>query len=224
MGNSPLLPTPCGHKIHPSDVNSMVTTCLDKKSLDFSCPVCKEAWQWEQLQELMQLSQDHLAKHQKRVDQIVEACPENYKKCPTCSSILKRPLDSAGQPCQFCRCPRCPQSHLCWSCLSPWCFPSEAGAGHCGNRSCDVVAVLLSCDTVTDPMSSVFGCPVFRACPKCHGLIMHTTGCKYVWCPNCDHNFCFICLQKASRCCRHEDMYFSLSCKKQRAARQRFVT
>ncbi|KAJ8338168.1 hypothetical protein SKAU_G00371340 [Synaphobranchus kaupii] len=176
MGNS-IQPAPCGHKVNPSDVISMVNTCLDQKSLEFSCPVCGEVWEWKQVQELMQLSPDQMALQQNRVNDIVESHPDMCKKCPSCCCVLKRPLDNTDQPCQFVQCSQCAPPQLrCWSCLAPWLFSNEARAGHCSNKSCGLVAMLLNCDISMS--RAVFGCPLFRACPKCHGLIMHTEGCK----------------------------------------------
>ncbi|KAI1898792.1 hypothetical protein AGOR_G00076010 [Albula goreensis] len=178
MGNS-IQSAPCGHQANPSNVISIVNTSLEKNSLEFSCPVCRKAWEWRQVKGLMEISQAQMAVLEERVHQIVESHPDVYKKCPSCCCVLKRPLDSAGQPCLSVQCPQCPPPRqLCWACLSPWLFPNEAGAGHCSNGSCGLVAMLLNCDIVTDPKSKVYGCPLFRACPKCHGLIMHTKGCN----------------------------------------------
>ncbi|KAJ8254768.1 hypothetical protein GJAV_G00197150 [Gymnothorax javanicus] len=152
---------------------------------------------------------------------IMESYPHMYKKCPSCGSILKRPVDDSDQPCQSVRCSQCaPPQHFCWSCLGPWVFSNEASAGSCSNKSCGLVATLLNCDMVVDKRSAVFGCPLFRACPKCRGLIMHIKGCKNVKCSNCKHCFCFICLEAiaAGNACSYD------ICKKGRAGRQRFVT
>ncbi|XP_036378960.1 probable E3 ubiquitin-protein ligase RNF144A [Megalops cyprinoides] len=148
-----------------------------------------------------------------------------YLKCPACPGVLLCPLNSEGQPYQFSQCSQMPQlHHFCTSCLSPWLPSSEASGGCCSNRSCQVVSTLLTCDTVKDPQSRVFGCPVFRACPKCYSLIMHTKGCKYVTCPTCHHRFCFMCLQRSEECQKAKDLYWSLSCTKPMAERQRFLT
>ncbi|KAG9346385.1 hypothetical protein JZ751_006696, partial [Albula glossodonta] len=144
MGKS-IQSAPCGHQSNPSNVNSMVNTCLDKNSLEFSCPVCRKAWEWRQVKELMDISQAQMAVLEGRVHQIVESHPDVYKK---------RPLDSAGQPCLSVQCPQCPPPRqLCWACLSSWLFPNEAGTGHCSNGSCELVAMLLNCDIVTDAKS-----------------------------------------------------------------------
>ncbi|KAL0193140.1 hypothetical protein M9458_011436, partial [Cirrhinus mrigala] len=50
---------------------------------------------------------------------------------------------------------------------------------------------------ISDPQSSVNGCPYFRACPGCHTLLTHNgEGCPNIICPDCDEEFCFRCLQQ----------------------------
>ncbi|KAG9281942.1 putative E3 ubiquitin-protein ligase RNF144A-B [Astyanax mexicanus] len=138
-----------------------------------------------------------------------------------CSSSLKTVVNKAGHSPPPLQCPPCPAAHpLCEQCLYP-CL--SKGTATCTNNSCHLVATLLSCDLVTDPKSQVKGCPVFRACPKCHNLMMHTAGCKYVACTQCRHAFCFICLQNKAQCIGDID-HWSLTCSKPTAPRQRFQT
>ncbi|XP_059406402.1 uncharacterized protein LOC132141145 isoform X2 [Carassius carassius] len=111
---------------------------------------------------------------------------------------------------------QCPTSQLlCDSCL----YPCTSAA--CTNKLCPLVSTLLTCDLVSDPQSRVFGCPTFRACPKCHNLIMHEKGCKFVICKTCTHQFCFICLE--GDCSKDKANYWKLTCTKPRAKRQRFM-
>ncbi|XP_026066876.1 uncharacterized protein LOC113049059 isoform X2 [Carassius auratus] len=111
---------------------------------------------------------------------------------------------------------QCPTSQLlCGSCR----YPCSSAA--CPNKLCPLVSTLLTCDLVSDPQSRVFGCPTFRACPKCHNLIMHEKGCKFVICKSCTHQFCFICLE--SDCSKDKANYWELTCTKPRAERQRFM-
>lgn len=118
-----------------------------------------------------------------------------FTKCPVCSSAQKPACDSCLYPC------------------------TSAG---CTNKLCPLVSTLLTCELVSDPKSKVRGCPMFRACPKCHNLITHEKGCKFVTCASCYYSFCFICLQ--DDCSKDTANYWSLTCKKQRAERQRFLS
>ncbi|XP_050965526.1 probable E3 ubiquitin-protein ligase RNF144A-B isoform X2 [Labeo rohita] len=107
--------------------------------------------------------------------------------CPVCVSALK-PAYIKGSSDKLLQCTQCPTAQLlCGSCL----YPCTSAA--CTNTLCPLVATLLTCEVVSDPKSKVLGCPMFRACPKCHTLIMHEEGCKFVRCRSCRHRFCFIC-------------------------------
>ncbi|XP_012690873.2 zinc finger protein 672-like [Clupea harengus] len=224
LGNTIQPQGSCGHGLKSSEVICMVNLCLKQKSLDFSCPVCGESWDWEQVKDQIQLSQAQSSILEAQVNRIVQELPDRYKKCPVCSCILRRPLESTGQPCPFSSCARCPRTHhFCWTCLAPWVFPDEAGAGQCSNGSCYVVGTLLSCDVVTESGSSVLGCPRFRACPECLTLLSHT-GCKHTTCPECGHAFCYVCLQDTAACPQETTEYFHPFCRGQKAERQWFIT
>lgn len=134
-------------------------------------------------------------------------------QCPVCFSSLK--LCHTSELLQCTQCPTAP--FLCGSCL----YPCTTDSATCTNNMCPLVSTLLTCGLVSDPKSKVFECPEFRACPKCHSLIIHVSGCKFVSCNSCKHRFCFICLQ--DDCCKDVEKYWSLTCKKPRAQRQRFI-
>lgn len=138
-------------------------------------------------------------------------------KCPVCSSALKPACINGCTTSELLHCTRCPTTQLlCGSCLYPC---TSAG---CTNKLCPLISTLLICEVVSDPKSKVHGCPMFRACPKCHNLIKHEKGCKFVTCASCFYSFCFICLQ--DNCSKDAANYWSLTCTKQRAERQRFLS
>lgn len=147
---------------------------------------------------------------------LITTCLTFYQ-CPVCFSSLK-PGYIKGHTSALLQCTRCPAAPLlCGSCL----YPCNSESPACTNNLCPLVATLLTCGVVSDLKSKVFGCPEFRACPKCHNLIIHASGCKFVRCLSCKHRFCFICLQ--DDCSTDREKYWSLTCKKPRAQRQRFT-
>lgn len=140
-----------------------------------------------------------------------------FPQCQVCFSSLKCSYKT-GQTDASLQCTQCAQ-FLCGSCL----YPCTSDSATCTNKLCPLVSTLLTCGVVSNPKSKVFGCPEFRACPKCHSLIMHESGCKFVRCKsgNCNHRFCFICLQ--DDCRNDQEKYWLLTCKKPRAERQQFM-
>ncbi|XP_062845118.1 uncharacterized protein LOC134303596 [Trichomycterus rosablanca] len=146
-------------------------------------------------------------------------CQENITllECPLRFFNWMPVPDTSGRAMPFRQIPKCPAvKPVCEHCLYP--CPS----GTCTNQSCQVVSVLQTCELVTDPESDVFGCPQFRACPKCHSLIMHVGGCNYVECGQCEHEYCFICLRSADEC--NDEDFFPCCSLTHQAARQRFRT
>lgn len=139
-------------------------------------------------------------------------------QCANCSSILKPAVFPAGGSTLLLQCPQCSSTPLCGGCLYP------CPDGTCTNKSCPVVSLLLACEQVTELSSRVYGCPLFRACPKCHRIMMHEKGCKYVTCSYCKHSYCFICLRSRQVCTKDTNKYWSLTCSAPKAARQRFQT
>ncbi|KAK2816579.1 hypothetical protein Q7C36_022850 [Tachysurus vachellii] len=139
-------------------------------------------------------------------------------ECTNCSSILKPAVFPAGGSTSLLQCPQCSTTPLCGGCLYP------CPDGTCTNKSCPVVSLLLACEQVTELSSKVYGCPLFRACPKCYRIMMHKTGCKYVTCSYCNHSYCFICLRSKQVCTKDMNKYWSLTCSAPKAARQRFQT
>jgi len=140
-----------------------------------------------------------------------------FFQLPVSFSALKPACIKGCTTSELCHWTQCLTTQLlCSSCL----YPCTSDA--CTNKLCPLVSTLLNCEVVSDPKSKVLGCPMFRACPKCHNLIMHEKGCKFVKCTSCKHTFCFICLQ--DDCSKDPAHYWSLTCTKQRAERQRFFT
>lgn len=142
----------------------------------------------------------------------------SVQQCSECSSLLKPAVVPAGHPTSLLQCPQCSTTPLCEKCLD------ACPTGTCTNQSCQVVSLLLTCEEVTDSSSRVYRCPLFRACPKYHDVMMHQKGCKYVFCVQCHHSYCFICLRTRQECVKDINMYWSLTCSAPRAARQRFQT
>lgn len=89
--------------------------------------------------------------------------------------------------------------------MSEWKGPQNR-ADRCDNEGCTIEWKLLR-DCPMIPLT-YFGigvcCPKIRKCPFCGMLIEHKTeGCNNMICPQCNNEFCFICLESG-----HEYDYF----------------
>ncbi|XP_067880124.1 potential E3 ubiquitin-protein ligase ariadne-2-like isoform X3 [Heterodontus francisci] len=115
--------------------------------------------------------------------------------CPDCNFLVQRvDLQSLCVECLFCSNARGKLYQFCWDCLREWKSPASHSTD-CGNKSCTITAMLLSCPLIEAPDIEVHQCPVVRACPNCEALVSHCLeGCPQVECPNCFHSFCYRCL------------------------------
>ncbi|XP_016401491.1 probable E3 ubiquitin-protein ligase RNF144A-A [Sinocyclocheilus rhinocerous] len=116
-------------------------------------------------------------------------------KCPSCQRSDIRKLDGQRAVCRTCsKAKRC-VFQFCWACQREW--PCNASTTNsCMLPNCALRAALLSVKQISDPQSSVNGCPYFRACLGCQALLTHNgEGCPNIICPHCDEEFCFRCLR-----------------------------
>ncbi|XP_041034711.1 probable E3 ubiquitin-protein ligase RNF217 [Carcharodon carcharias] len=180
---------------------------------------------WQEVRSLALFSPAEQGLYEEQILRRVENDTDSFKKCPKCSLLVQR-LDVEDFST---KCPACPENRgnpywFCWSCMRRWRGRSLHGAG-CKRKSCKMVALLLSCPLITDPLLSVNGCPVVRACPQCKALISHTGGCKYVNCRNCANRFCYRCLEKYTVCYNAKpSCYHEASCAKPMVPRQTFTS
>ncbi|XP_043933238.1 E3 ubiquitin-protein ligase RNF144A-like isoform X2 [Protopterus annectens] len=141
-------------------------------------------------------------------------------KCPRCDSLLQKDdKQNLCVECHICSEGRTTPYRFCYACRREWCGPSTA-RDTCDKENCLFIYTLLSCPIVLDQGSNVYGCPSIRACPKCSALITHSSGCKFIGCQSCSHQFCFICLDSSKQCKARGDLYWSLVCEKEPAGRQ----
>ncbi|XP_051749149.1 E3 ubiquitin-protein ligase RNF144A-like [Ctenopharyngodon idella] len=120
----------------------------------------------------------------------------NAPKCPFCQQSDIGILDSQRAVCRSCsKSNRC-VFQFCMACQREW--PRDASTTKsCVLPDCALRAALLSNTRISDPQSSVRGCPFFRACPGCKALLTHSgIGCPNIVCPHCKTQFCFRCLRR----------------------------
>ncbi|XP_051981699.1 E3 ubiquitin-protein ligase lubel-like [Xyrauchen texanus] len=119
----------------------------------------------------------------------------NIPKCPGCQQFNIRKLDGQRAVCKSCSKVNRRVFQFCWACQREW--PQHAlTTDSCVLPNCALRAALLSVKQISDPVSSVRGCPYFRACPGCKALLTHNSvGCPNIICPHCHTEFCFRCMR-----------------------------
>lgn len=128
-------------------------------------------------------------------------------QCPGCSTFVER-MDVSNLCVQ---CPVCTERtensyEFCWNCLGGW-KGSHNRADRCGNAGCTIDKKLLEdCAIISlTYFENEAQCPKIRACTSCGVLIEHTNdGCNNMECPECDYEFCFICLNPGHDYYKHQ--------------------
>ncbi|XP_036379806.1 probable E3 ubiquitin-protein ligase RNF144A-A [Megalops cyprinoides] len=118
-------------------------------------------------------------------------------RCPRCQQERPKKLGDQRTVCKFCSKALRRVYQFCSACQREWHQTEGTGGDSCSLPGCGIRAALLSSDVITDPVSSVVGCPLFRACPSCKNLLTHSgEGCPNITCPHCNTLFCFRCLKE----------------------------
>ncbi|XP_029944004.1 uncharacterized protein LOC115386012 isoform X2 [Salarias fasciatus] len=138
-------------------------------------------------------------------------CRRQLDQCPGCqSTVLRSDFTNLCVECTWCTRNHRRPFFLCWQCLREWRGPSPRTDG-CDNRGCSdkSLETLKNCPDMTFlEVEGVTGCPSIRACPSCGFLLGHDqTGCKFLLCPQCGEDFCFVCLKNTDDCCETSDPY-----------------
>ncbi|XP_078056925.1 E3 ubiquitin-protein ligase RNF19B-like [Mustelus asterias] len=209
----------CSHFRCSRLLKAKMKNLLDSGHHRLSCPKCGQGWAWQEVRSLALFSDLEQRRYEEKISQLTENDTESHKKCPRCGLLVERLEDDCVE------CPACPGNkgqpyRFCWGCERKWqgAAPQEGG---CKRKSCNMVALLISCPSISSPHLSVNGCPVVRACPNCKALISHAGGCKYVSCGNCANRFCYRCLETFTVCYGAKPQWYHVAaCARPMAPRQ----
>ncbi|XP_050961163.1 E3 ubiquitin-protein ligase RNF19B-like [Labeo rohita] len=188
----------CGHVTDPNSLTDCCKTQLDNGQTKFKCPLCEEAWPYDEVRKLAKLSIDEKRSFEEKLGTNTVKNLVDFRVCPGCSTFVER-LDVSN----LCvECPVCTEKtgdsyEFCWNCLREW-KGSHNRADRCGNVGCTIDKKLLKdCPMISlTYFQNEVECPKIRACTSCGVLIEHTNeGCNNMECPECDNEFCFICLK-----------------------------
>ncbi|XP_067853538.1 E3 ubiquitin-protein ligase RNF144A-like [Heptranchias perlo] len=186
----------CGHLVRSKGLNEWCKALLNEGRFTFNCPKCAKEWPWQEVRQLARLSKGECGPCEEQLGRIMTPKAELYQKCPDCSLYVQRmDLEKLCVQCLPCSERSKKVFQFCWDCVREW-KSTDVQSDSCGNESCSLTALLLGCSTIEDKASVVYGCPKVRACPNCEVLAEHCRkGCPSVLCPNCNHVFCYRCLE-----------------------------
>ncbi|XP_067828406.1 E3 ubiquitin-protein ligase RNF144A-like [Heptranchias perlo] len=185
----------CGHITESMNLKAWAKTRLEMGLHTFPCQSCNKEWSWQEVRRLTLFTELETEYYEKKLAELTKDDTTAYKKCPDCNFLVQRvDLESLCVECLFCSKARGELHQFCWDCMREWKSPASH-SNNCGNESCTITAMLLSCPVIDAPDIEVHQCPIVRACPNCETLVSHCLdGCPEVECPNCFHLFCYRCL------------------------------
>ncbi|XP_043083253.1 potential E3 ubiquitin-protein ligase ariadne-2-like [Puntigrus tetrazona] len=187
----------CGHVTDPNSLTDCCKSQLDSGQTEFECPLCEETWPYDEVRKLAKLTLEEQLSFEEKLGTNTAKKIVDFRVCPGCSLYVERSdVSNLCVECSVCT-ERTGESYqFCWNCLGEW-KESLNRADRCGNAGCSNDKKLLKdCPIIslTDVHENA-RCPEIRACTSCGVLIEHTAhGCNNMDCPECDNEFCFICL------------------------------
>ena len=221
----------CGHAVDPNTLTAWCRSLLDQHEFDFYCPAivsletnktkqCKKVWEYTEVRKIALLNE---AEQQYFESKMSEYAAQQYcdmKECPGCRSFVeRRDLMNLRVHCMICTKKKGRNYDFCWNCDREWSGPTNS-ATKCANASCQHPSIPA---IKKAPVIKLNGkdVPSRRACPTCGAVVEHSQiGCKFMTCPRCKKEFCFLCLELKSQCLASAPSSWFGTCKKDVAPRQ----
>ena len=152
-------------------------------------------------------------------DKKVQCC--DMKECPGCRSFVEREdLTNLHVTCPVCSKKKGRTYDFCWQCLQDWTGLAKS-AVKCGNSTCVHPELASVQDSLTFTLNGK-EVPLRRACPTCGKVVEHMNDktCKFMICPRCQNEYCFMCLELKSECLRTAPLGWFKECAKPIADKQ----
>jgi len=205
----------CGHPVTPIGLAAFVDYEIKMGKTMLQCPItsCKKEWKASEI-----IKRGLTLSEREALELGLEKNTfDNFRECPRCCVAIKKTDTGIKMNCNHCK-SRGYSYTFCWSCKNDW-KSTGTSLYACGNDTCamnsELQKALESCETKEIDHIKV---PKVRACPTCNKAIEHTRGCRRMVCPDCDTQFCHICLQTSNRANQFPCYYTPC---KSAAARQR---
>ncbi|KAF1380688.1 hypothetical protein PFLUV_G00166470 [Perca fluviatilis] len=193
----------CGHAVTPMSLTKWCRRLLDVEGkCRFECGVCDVKWPFEEVCKMALLTPEEINYFEKKMFSNA-ARDLDFKVCPGCQSrAVRTDLHNLSVQCPVCTADKGRTYKFCWQCLREWKGPVPR-SDQCENDGCaPLLETLRTCPDITfEKVRGVTGCPSIRACPTCGLLVGHNrTKCKNITCPQCNKEFCFVCLKLTVEC------------------------
>ena len=219
----------CGHAVDPNSLTAWCRSLLDKHEYEFHCPAitgndklkqCKKVWEYAEVRRMALLNDEERKYFESKMSEYAASQYCDMKECPKCRSFIERiDLENLRVTCSVCKEKNKSCPDFCWNCLENWSGEMKS-AFQCGNPKCEhpKLPSVRDCDMFTLNGKQV---PTRRACPTCGTVVEHDqTGCKFIICPRCNKEFCFMCLEFQEECLKTAPSSWYKDCKKPVAAKQ----
>lgn len=227
-GDQPRVKMSCGHAV---DANSLTVWCrslLDKQEWEFYCPgivdgdtkQCKTKWEYAEVRKIALFNEAEQKYFESKMSEYAAQQYCDMKECPGCRSFVeRRDLKNLRVHCLICTKKKGKDYDFCWNCEKEWSGPITS-AVKCGNDTCEHPSLsgLRTAEKFTLNGKQVH---CRRACPTCGNVVEHKQeGCKYMICPRCKNEFCFLCLDLKADCMNAAPLSWFKGCKKKVAPMQ----
>lgn len=230
-GDQPRVIMSCGHAVDPNTLTAWCRSLLDQHEFEFYCPAivsldtnktkqCKKVWEYTEVRKIALLNEAEQRYFESKMSEYAAQQYCDMKECPGCRSFVERgDLENLRVHCMICTKKNGRNYDFCWNCDKEWSGPTTS-AIKCGNASCEHPSMPSIREAPLIQLNNK-NVPSRRACPTCGSVVEHNqTGCKFMTCPRCKKEFCFLCLELKNGCLASAPASWYGACKKDVASRQ----
>ena len=224
----------CGHAVDPNTLTGWCRSLLDSHHFKFHCPAivgkdangietqCKKEWEYAEVRRIALLNEAECSYFESKMAEYAALQYCDMKECPGCRSFVERiDLTNLRVTCPVCTKKKKSTYDFCWQCEKEWSAPPVKSGLKCGNPKCEHPELPSVRDS---PMFTLNGkqVPIRRACPTCGRVVEHMNDqtCKFMICPRCKNEYCFMCLETKQQCLRKAPGNWFKECSQPVAAKQ----